>query len=96
VTVKETDMAQTTEFEEGVSLMGALMTQSAKDLAWTRDRIEEGLREEVARLRALVLDMAGVFEEASVVDRATEQRWRYLEARIWSVADAQARADSAS
>lgn len=83
-------------FEDGVALMGALMTQSAKDLAWTRDRIEEGLREELSRLRTLVLDMAEAFDAATVVDRSTEARWRHLEPRIWSVIDAKAREESAS
>jgi hypothetical protein len=84
------------DFEDGAALIGALMTQSAKDLAWTRDRIEEGLRDEVKRLRRLVLDMAEAFEDASVIDRATEVRWRHLEPRIWSVENEVAREAASS
>lgn len=82
------DTTETSDFEDGVALIGALMTRNATDLAWTRDRIEEGLRDEVKWLRTLVADMSDVFERATVVDRATENHWRHLEPRIWTVMDA--------
>lgn len=80
-----------TDFEEGAALMGALMAQSAKDLAWTTNAIDDMNKAEIKRLRTLVLAMQQVFDEATVVDRETEGRWRLLQPRIWSVEDAVAR-----
>lgn len=40
------------EITDTASLLGALMTRNARDLAWTRDCIEDGLRSDVVRLAA--------------------------------------------
>ena len=84
------------EFMEGAQLVGSLMAASAKDLAWTTNQIEEMDKAEIKRLRALVLEMAGVFESATVVDRQTEALWRGLDHRIMMVEDAVYRERSGS
>jgi hypothetical protein len=59
---------------EGVELVAALMEQSARDLAWTNDKIHEHWREETRRYATALVGLMDVLQGADVIDRRTERR----------------------
>lgn len=60
--------------EDGVQFMGALMQQSATDLAFTTNAIIANHERTIEELRALVFDFMEAIDSAQVIDRKTEVR----------------------
>jgi hypothetical protein len=61
-------------FKSGVELMGALMQQSQRDLAFTTSAIIANQERTIADLRALLFDIQDVIDGATVIDRKTEAK----------------------
>lgn len=65
-----------------VELMGQIVSANVANLAHATDLVEQGLREEIRSLALTITGMAEVFEQATVVDRATERRMRRFDPLI--------------
>ena len=62
-----------------LELIGQLMAQSSRDLAWTNEQLQGYYQDRVREFAQAVSDLGRILETASVLDR--ESQWRFEE--LW-------------
>lgn len=65
-----------------VDLIGQIVSANVSNLAFTTDRLIEGLERDAARFAQYVVDIDRILAEATVVDRATEGRLRLMDGSV--------------
>lgn len=71
-----------TEADRSLDLLAQIVGANVKNLEHTTNLLIENLEKQVQEMAQLVVDMQTLYASASVVDRATQAKWRHLDHRI--------------
>ncbi len=80
--------------DEGMSLIGQLVGANVENLKFATDAVEAGLRREIADLAKTIVEIDKIISLATVIDRQTEARLRFLDPRISAAYDTLERSES--